>query len=1692
MQEWIKPPRYQEDLENILKPQKKNKTSSTWILGHPRYRDWLNGKGNGLWISGRPGCGKSVLASVIVDSLHEQSRIPAEDDEHPKDHVGSVFCCDKTKRTSLAVKKILIWQLLEQGPTLTREQKWHVVSAWHAISDTGPAHQEASEATLLQLLGLILQSFRRVYVVIDGLDECNQPEQVMREVLGICSGASKICHLRVLFVSQKSSRIVEELPSDFQCIDLDGHDVRENSNLDIEIATLAILGESKDPGITYQSNHLKDAILRKCDGMILWATLAAKHLVAQAPLLNFHDLLALSRLIDDLPSKMTELYEHLLERCFPNDKGIELHAHALAILQWVLWSTRPLRIEELYLALNVSQATLTSKDGFCNEDIRIERLRFQIGTVCYPLLSIQQDSTVIIVHATFKDFIQQRTGSGSILAKSVISRLGEAGSSFKMAQTCLKYLNEPQFRHYQNVLEDVANSRKFDARYRFFNYATLNWVQHWKRCSPSSQLDPAVATLFHGLIRGEQGLTWLEGYMTRNNAPRSSLSGLQAEVNRIFGWSGNRRWLEDLLKVMLDIKMGIFGSLMNPFTRGTAVSLAWLYKSRGQVQEATSLYNAVFQQLESQDRSGSDTIIALSNLALAQSAEGNFRDAESNLVRVLEDRKRSQGENGYGTLTVMGNLATVYNKLNRHAEAETLLKRVIQGRTEQLGEYHPDTAIAKNNLASVLRGMGKYEEAKLVLEDLNDNSPLRSGSDQLAALRIKHNLAMIYSVLGEYQKSERLGGEVLQVRASMLGEDHADTLITLNNLAFSYFQQSRYKDAEELSREAVKRSRAVLGVTHPSTLKYQQNLAATLGGLYLYQESRILHQFVYDEREKKLGKEHIDTMASLSHLAAINRELGNFSKAEKQQAQVAQFFTAVAGSDQIPRLNSLTSLAYNSYMRSRYVLAAELAARGFERRREILGDAHPDTIRCLSMIGVYKKGLGLWGEAEQILNEVLTKASKVWHADHEDYLGCQRHIAQNQQKRGLLGVAEEELERLVERYKALFGENHRFTLFATEDLASVYFDQDRFDDAAALSRKILDSAVTTLSENHPHLLTIQLFVTQVEHAQGDLKGAKARIRSVVAELERLQGKNHPLTLNANATLALILKDEGEIIQAKALLVDVVRKGIEHPGFWHPDTLSHVDDLSMICNTQSRLNEAKELQRLAFEAREKFLGTEHPHSRRSGSHMDQISKKAHQAPILSERLLSFIPVWNPTSVDSLDPLIDAIKSKSSEDYRAWFLKRTVQEMNEVLGEDHWESVESGRKLAMYDISCGNVVGAVAPLKRAWEKQKEMLGPASSEALKTLFELSKCWKELGTFWSTIHLESPNALSLAIKADNRSFFDFLLVEKIDIEQDDEDGLKPLMLAVQLNRTSMVRQLLEAGASTKWASDCFTPLHMAAKVGHSLIVGLLVQYEANTNALCPDGHSAIFYASAGGHLSAVEKLLSSEPMPNVDLGGPSTDLPLHITLYYDYLEITEVLITAKASLEAKCSGLTPVAVAVLLSREHALKILLSRGALPNPFFNGALAIHCAARNGFRNVLNILLDAGADMNARDDRGLTPLHWASAMGHECVVEDLIAKGASLEIKSNSGFTPLLEAAENGHFKVVQRLVESKADLMATCNTGATALIYGATVGSLEVVEYLLNNKADPMVRSAESTILHQAVIGKNKVSSNAFSKQGLI
>jgi ankyrin repeat protein len=235
-------------------------------------------------------------------------------------------------------------------------------------------------------------------------------------------------------------------------------------------------------------------------------------------------------------------------------------------------------------------------------------------------------------------------------------------------------------------------------------------------------------------------------------------------------------------------------------------------------------------------------------------------------------------------------------------------------------------------------------------------------------------------------------------------------------------------------------------------------------------------------------------------------------------------------------------------------------------------------------------------------------------------------------------------------------------------------------------------------------------------------------------------------------------------------------------------------------------------------------------------------------------------------------------------------------------------------------------------------------------------------------------------------------------------------LFSAVDGNCIDLATKLLDQGASVD-ARDRLgaRPLSRAAKSGHLQMVDLLLSRAAPIDARNLAGATALYFAAEGSHIAIAQRLI--ERGADVKLTGRSGISPIAAAAYTGNDIIFDALLAHGADERAPDdTGKPPIVYAAAGARFEIVKRLLVRNIDVNARYRNDLTLlmWAAGPDGGApeaqaiKVVTYLLDAGAHIDDRDDRGRTALMIAAEGGHAEIANLLLARGADPSLKDKAG------------------------------------------------------------------------------------------
>ncbi|MCJ1229636.1 hypothetical protein MMC12_006305 [Toensbergia leucococca] len=159
----------------------------------------------------------------------------------------------------------------------------------------------------------------------------------------------------------------------------------------------------------------------------------------------------------------------------------------------------------------------------------------------------------------------------------------------------------------------------------------------------------------------------------------------------------------------------------------------------------------------------------------------------------------------------------------------------------------------------------------------------------------------------------------------------------------------------------------------------------------------------------------------------------------------------------------------------------------------------------------------------------------------------------------------------------------------------------------------------------------------------------------------------------------------------------------------------------------------------------------------------------------------------------------------------------------------------------------------------------------------------------------------------------------------------------------------------------------------------------------------------------------------------------------------------------------------------QEARNLLLKAGR--DPLARGYENLHWAADNGYEQVVQVLLDMGADIEIRNQEGKTLLIKAAESGNEGIARCLLENKVDVNARTGAQSTALIQAVEYGHTAIVRLLLENGADLEARKGNGETALLEAAWWHDRgEIIHLLLEKGADINAKCRNRTALMRAAL----------------
>ncbi|KAL9084695.1 MAG: hypothetical protein Q9165_007943 [Trypethelium subeluteriae] len=668
---------------------------------------------------------------------------------------------------------------------------------------------DSPEEILLELTS----SLERTFLILDGLDEMENPKDVMETLLQV---SSKSDSLQITFVSRDVPSIrktllelprIEIMASDVEK-DIDSYIQAQSKNLPIEG------GQAKDDIIR--------EISTKAEGMFLWVNIVLESLC------NTKNLTQLREMLRQFSTGLNTIYEHFLlnlAQQAPHRRNL-----AKGILHWVCCATRLLTVEELQFALSPS----ASQDQVHQEQ---KSFRSTILDLCSPLVVVTPDTNHIrLTHHSIRDYIFGNASFMSLNEPKKVFLTSEQEANTELATRCLEYVR-------MRAILPATTEVEFNGLRK---YAMVSWCHHVVRSSYRADLGTKIVTL---MSSSERRQIWLFHVLFQCNEsyPFQRIFQLQKEL-AVWIKSSAQRSSSLTRLVATDWSLDALELLMK-----LDISSSHDSTSRAQNNLNISYFERMLVVRDLARRLDQNSLLCRATTKLEE-----YRMASKTTQKMAR------------LSCLLNTLGILYDQQGaRELSLHTHFKALSE-QESQLGHEHPETLWTLNELGRTYRHLGILEESKKIHERVLARLKLTLPEDHPELVWTINTLATTLRKQGHIQDALHLHLKAYHARSKSLGANHPHTLLSCDDIAKCYRDQAQFHNSLSWYQKVVRGRIEVLGPENPDTLRSLNGLGAVLVRLGRYFEAIETQSRALEAQQRVLGKDHKHTERTRKLIDSLN------------------------------------------------------------------------------------------------------------------------------------------------------------------------------------------------------------------------------------------------------------------------------------------------------------------------------------------------------------------------------------------------------------------------------------------------------------------------------------------------------------------------------------------------------------------------------------------------------------------------------------------------------------------------------------------------------------------------------------------------------------------------------------------------------------------------------------------------------
>ncbi|XP_076680771.1 uncharacterized protein LOC143375485 [Andrena cerasifolii] len=366
---------------------------------------------------------------------------------------------------------------------------------------------------------------------------------------------------------------------------------------------------------------------------------------------------------------------------------------------------------------------------------------------------------------------------------------------------------------------------------------------------------------------------------------------------------------------------------------------------------------------------------------------------------------------------------------------------------------------------------------------------------------------------------------------------------------------------------------------------------------------------------------------------------------------------------------------------------------------------------------------------------------------------------------------------------------------------------------------------------------------------------------------------------------------------------------------------------------------------------------------------------------------------------------------------------------------------------------------------------------------LIKYGACVNSTGT--SVYSEDTP--LQLAARREHNEVVKLLLERGANVDVQSEGGDTILHCAAENGDSALIEHILKHGpdVNNKSNKSALNAAVLGCGRQYFRIVKSLLEYGFTVDPEVGNDCNLLHAAVEKGYLTIVEQLLKYGSDVNISISSTS---PLHVAIRKKQEEIAKPLISYGADLNSRDkAGNTPIFYAAKNGDLEMVRLLLTNKANVK---DSPQVLNTAVQQNRRDIVEVLLQHGADVNASTKYGVTALHYTvlnknGTLSRSFPDNDdtkgeiarlLLSRGANVNAQTQNGIMTLHAATRKGFVRVVDALLEYDADVNCAYENEKMPLYYSAEKGQKVITKMLLDKGANVNAKQEDGrTALHIAI-----------------